>query len=91
MSIDETLKRLLADVDDHMEFAGTIFKSKDMATLDVLNSLDKAKAALLKEFLDIIGPNEKTAFEPADRYKVNIRNNLKAELRTKAKEQFDGS
>ena len=46
--LDETLTRLLADVDDAMEFQGTMWKSKGQASNRVQESLKHAKQKLLK-------------------------------------------
>lgn len=45
--LDKILKRLLADVDDNMEFVGTPLKTNESASNNVQISLNKAKAALL--------------------------------------------
>jgi hypothetical protein len=42
-SIDTIHKRLLADVDDHMEFVGTIWQPKDRAALQVAEALSEAR------------------------------------------------
>lgn len=46
--LDEILKRLLADVDDDMEFLGTVFNPKDHAQTKVTKSLEASKQALLE-------------------------------------------
>lgn len=40
--VKEVLWRVLADVDDRMEFAGTIWKSKESASKDVQKAIDQA-------------------------------------------------
>lgn len=52
--IDRIAKRLLADVDDRMEFAGTEWKSKDTAAKQVQEALDKAKADLYQLMLSLV-------------------------------------
>lgn len=47
MTIRPILQRLLADVDDSMEFAGTMFKTKDSASQQVLEKLAQAEADIL--------------------------------------------
>ena len=44
--IEEILTRLLADVDDSLEFRGTVFKSDEMATNMVSESIKTAQAQL---------------------------------------------
>lgn len=46
--LDAVLKRLLADVDDSMEFAGTMWKPKETASAQVTESLGKAKQSLIR-------------------------------------------
>ena len=41
--LDTILKRLLADVDDRMEFVGTVWQPKDHAELQVAKALKKAE------------------------------------------------
>lgn len=54
LSADIILKRLLADVDDNMEFLDSVFNPKDHAAQRVTKSLDKAKAQLFSAIEEMI-------------------------------------
>lgn len=44
---------------------------------------DKAEQAIIAWALEAVGKNEKRPYEPADRYKINNRNQLRKEIRAK--------
>jgi len=50
--IEKTLTRLLADVDDKMEFANTLWKSNEMASRGVKISLNEATQAIKQLITD---------------------------------------
>lgn len=52
--LDQILQRLLADVDDSMEFLGSVFNPKNRATIKVKRSLDKAKTAIKRHEADAV-------------------------------------
>lgn len=97
-TVENSLKRLLADVDDHMEFVGTVWQTKANASKQISRAIQKTKKSLdshyrkkhYKEFLDIIGADEGVLDMPnlkdymhKDMLKaIKYRNALRAELRT---------
>jgi hypothetical protein len=82
------LERVVADVDDRMEFAGTVWKSKSQAEEGVLTALDKAEQQLEDYFLELVG--EDTSMNNVERGLaqgwVAGQNQLRAELRQAIKE-----
>lgn len=68
--LDEILTRLLADVDDDMEFAGTMLNPPDNAREKVVESLAAAKAKL--EALLIEARIEELKHLPKHQMKVGI-------------------
>lgn len=72
--LDDILVRLLADVDDDMEFVGSAFNSKKNAVKKVDKSLKKAKSSLQQ----LIEERERTArvdehswYKQAELYQLN--------------------
>lgn len=87
--LNNRLKRVVADVDDSMEFIGSQFNPKYKAAVKVASSLEKSQARIFQDLLglDVLQDEEVLWATDKDR---ESRNQFRAEIRKALTEYCGG-